>query len=132
MRPIKTWFPCAYTPLGLTQAMHHKSLDHSSIGTVSRALRASHKSQKFVKFIKSFYTLRTFNFMDFMNCVQRTPHFLVGKWFQVLFQRPHRPAFHLSLTVLVHYRSSKVFSLTRQYSQIHSRYSGLELLKKRN
>ena len=30
---------------------------------------------------------------------------LVGMWFQVLFHSPHRGAFHLSLTVLVHYRS---------------------------
>ena len=29
---------------------------------------------------------------------------LVGMWFQVLFHSPHRGAFHLSLTVLVHYR----------------------------
>jgi hypothetical protein len=31
--------------------------------------------------------------------------------FQVLFHSPHRGAFHLSLTVLVHYRSLDVFSL---------------------
>ena len=30
---------------------------------------------------------------------------LVGVWFQVLFHSPNRGAFHLSLTVLVHYRS---------------------------
>src|SRR5215210_2219490 len=30
---------------------------------------------------------------------------LVGMWFQVLFHSPPRGAFHLSLTVLVHYRS---------------------------
>ena len=30
---------------------------------------------------------------------------LVGTWFQVLFHSPHRGSFHLSLTVLVHYRS---------------------------
>ena len=30
---------------------------------------------------------------------------LVGIRFQVLFHSPHRGAFHLSLTVLVHYRS---------------------------
>ena len=30
---------------------------------------------------------------------------LVGAWFQVLFHSPHRGSFHLSLTVLVHYRS---------------------------
>ena len=36
---------------------------------------------------------------------------LVGTRFQVLFHSPHRGAFHLSLTVLVHYRSPRVFSL---------------------
>jgi hypothetical protein len=30
---------------------------------------------------------------------------LVSIWFQVLFHSPHRSPFHLSLTVLVHYRS---------------------------
>ena len=29
---------------------------------------------------------------------------LVGMWFQALFHSPHRGAFHLSLTVLDHYR----------------------------
>ena len=38
---------------------------------------------------------------------------LVSVWFQVLFHRPHRAAFHLSLTVLVHYRCFEVFSLGR-------------------
>ncbi len=37
---------------------------------------------------------------------------LVGTRFQVLFHSPCRGAFHLSLTVLVHYRSPHVFSLT--------------------
>ena len=32
---------------------------------------------------------------------------LVGVRFQVLFHSPHRGSFHLSLTVLVHYRSSR-------------------------
>ena len=36
---------------------------------------------------------------------------LVGIRFQVLFHSPSRGAFHLSLAVLVHYRSPKVFSL---------------------
>ena len=36
---------------------------------------------------------------------------LVGIRFQVLFHSPGRGAFHLSLAVLVHYRSPKVFSL---------------------
>ncbi|CAN0047594.1 unnamed protein product [Phaeothamnion confervicola] len=37
--------------------------------------------------------------------VSRTLPLLVGIRFQVLFHSPHRGAFHLSLTVLVHYRS---------------------------
>ena len=32
---------------------------------------------------------------------------LVGAWFQVLFHSPHRGSFHLSLTVLVRYRSHR-------------------------
>jgi len=36
---------------------------------------------------------------------------LLARWFQVLFHRDHLPAFHLSLTVLVHYRWDWVFSL---------------------
>ena len=36
---------------------------------------------------------------------------LVSLRFQVLFHSPHRGTFHLSLTVLVHYRSPSVFSL---------------------
>ena len=36
---------------------------------------------------------------------------LVSIWFQVLFHSPRRGSFHLSLTVLVHYRSGRVFSL---------------------
>jgi len=38
---------------------------------------------------------------------------LVGIRFQVLFHSPNRGSFHLSLTVLVHYRSPRVFSLGR-------------------
>ena len=36
---------------------------------------------------------------------------LVGIRFQVLFHSPNRGTFHLSLAVLVHYRSPRVFSL---------------------
>ena len=38
---------------------------------------------------------------------------LVGARFQVLFHSPHWGTFHLSLTVLVPYRSPRVFSLGR-------------------
>ena len=43
---------------------------------------------------------------------------LVSLRFQVLFHSPHRGAFHLSLTVLVHYRSQSVFSLGEWSPQI--------------
>ena len=36
---------------------------------------------------------------------------IVSTWFQVLFHGAFRPSFHLSLAVLVHYRSCLVFSL---------------------
>ena len=49
-----------------------------------------------------------------------------------LFQRPYRATFHLSLTVLVHYRSSKVFSLTGQFRQIPPSHSCLEVLKNKS
>ncbi len=43
---------------------------------------------------------------------------LVSVRFQVLFHSPSRGTFHLSLTVLVHYRSSNVFSLGEWTPQI--------------
>ena len=49
-----------------------------------------------------------------------------------LFHCPYRATFHLSLTVLVHYRSSNVFSLTGQFRQIPPSYSCLEVLKNGN
>src|SRR5687767_11060651 len=43
---------------------------------------------------------------------------LVSRRFQVLFHSPNRGTFHLSLTVLVHYRSPNVFSLGEWTPQI--------------
>ena len=43
------------------------------------------------------------------TCIVLRP--LVSVWFQVLFHSPRRGSFHLSLTVLVRYRSSRMFSL---------------------
>ena len=43
---------------------------------------------------------------------------LVSLWFQVLFHSPNRGTFHLSLAVLVHYRSLSVFSLGEWTPQI--------------
>ncbi len=45
---------------------------------------------------------------------------LVGARFQVLFHSPARGASHLSLAVLVHYRSSAVFSLAGWSPQIRT------------
>src|SRR5579883_2234102 len=46
---------------------------------------------------------------------------LVRTRFQGLFHPPRRGAFHLSLTVLVHYRSLKVFSLGEWSPQLPTR-----------
>ncbi len=47
---------------------------------------------------------------------------LVGAWFQGLFHSSIRSAFHLSFTVLVHYRSLGVFSLTGWSRLVHARF----------
>jgi hypothetical protein len=45
---------------------------------------------------------------------------LVSAWFQVLFHPLIQGTFHLSLTVLVHFRSLNVFSLTGWYRWIQT------------
>ena len=49
---------------------------------------------------------------------------LVGLRFQDLFHSPHRGTFHLSFTVLVHYRSQNVFSLGEWSPQLPTRLHG--------
>ena len=85
-RPIKTWFPCAFVV--------QDDLSKRYIRTRWTVLQKVRRHQTQSKL-----------------CVQL--RLLVGIAFQVLFHRPHRAAFHLSLTVLVHYRSEDVFSLGR-------------------
>ncbi len=46
----------------------------------------------------------------------------VRRQFQVLFHWASRPSFHLSLTVLVHYRSLPIFSLGGWFPQIPTEY----------
>jgi len=53
------------------------------------------------------------------------PH-LVGLRFQVLFHSPSGVLFHLSLTVLVRYRSSSVFSLTEWSPQVPTQFHVLD------
>ena len=82
-RPIQTRFRFGFGCDSLNLATQSNSPDHSPKGTPS-GLRS-----------KLRIALRLF----------------VSIRFQVLFHSPNRGAFHLSLTVLVHYRSLRVFSL---------------------
>lgn len=52
---------------------------------------------------------------------------VVSKWFQVLFHGAFRPSFHLSLMVLVHYRSCLIFSLGVWSPQIQKRVCRLSI-----
>ncbi len=45
---------------------------------------------------------------------------VVSTRFQILFHSPRRGSFHLSLTVLLHYRSPSVFRLGRWTAQFHT------------
>jgi len=86
-----------------------------SKGKIQKAKMKFKSFRTFILFTFTFYFLVlnfdfSFEHLGFVRCALGR-QFLVDKWFQILFQRPHRPAFHLSLTVLVHYRSRKVFSL---------------------
>ena len=45
------------------------------------------------------------------DTISRVPRPVVSTQFQILFHSPRRGSFHLSLTVLLRYRSSRVFSL---------------------
>jgi hypothetical protein len=83
-RPIQTRFRCGSGCHSLNLATEINSPTHSPKGTPSH--------------------------IPFMGIVLRL---VVSIRFQVLFHSPHRGSFHLSLTVLVHYRSSEVFSLGR-------------------
>ena len=74
-RPIQTRFRCGSGPEALSLAVQSKSPAHYAKGTRSHRLQAT-----------------------------MVLPLLVSRRFQVLFHSPHRGTFHLSLTVLVHYR----------------------------
>jgi hypothetical protein len=90
-RPIQTRFRYGYGCYFLSLATEINSQAHSPKGTPSGIAPRTPLSREH----STLLALRP----------------LVGQWFQVLFHSPHRGAFHLSLTVLVHYRSQSVFSL---------------------
>ncbi len=96
-------------------AIHVNSLAHSSIGTRSLRYRSVTPKNLRTQKPKNKFVLWFFRFLVFQwsEATAKLP-LLVGIWFQILFHRPHRAAFHLSLTVLVHYRSQRVFSLSAQ------------------
>ena len=54
---------------------------------------------------------------------------VVSTQFQILFHSPRRGSFHLSLTVLVRYRSSRVFSLGGWTPQFHTMLASIVLLR---
>ena len=86
--PFKTRFRFGSGCLSLNLAADINSLAHSPKGTPSGLARSQRDPT---------IALRPF----------------VSTRFQVLFHSPYRGSFHLSLTVLVRYRSSNVFSLGR-------------------
>jgi hypothetical protein len=91
IRPIKTRFRYGFGCYSLNLATEINSQAHSPRGTLSGIARNVPISRG----------------LNLLLALQ----LLVSLWFQVLFHSPNRGTFHLSLTVLVHYRSSSVFSL---------------------
>ena len=89
-RPIQTRFRFGFGCDSLNLATQSNSPDHSPKGTPSGIL------SKLSIALRLFVSIR----------------------FQVLFHSPNRGSFHLSLTVLVHYRSPRVFSLGKWASQL--------------
>ena len=91
IRPIQTRFRYGFGCHSLNLATEINSQAHSPRGTLSGIARNISISRA----LNSLLALQLF----------------VGFRFQVLFHSPNRGTFHLSLTVLVHYRSPSVFSL---------------------
>src|SRR5205807_7688921 len=89
-RPIQTRFRFGSSRQALTSPHTANSPDHSSIGTPSRYRRQGRQHAS--------------------TACRRTV--------SVSISLPSRGAFHLSLTVLVHYRSREVFSLGQWSAQI--------------
>ena len=91
-RPLQTRFRSGSGCLSLNLATEINSLAHSPKGTPSHLSR-----RRYLRNVPALIVLRPF----------------VSTRFQVLFHSLYQGPFHLSLTVLVRYRSSNVFSLGR-------------------
>ncbi len=98
IRPIQTRFRYGSGCRSLNLAAEINSQAHSPRGTPSGLAGNTHISME----LNLLLALRL----------------LVSLRFQVLFHSPHRGTFHLSLTVLVHYRSPGVFSLGKWTSPL--------------
>ena len=98
VRPVQTRFRYGFGCHSLNLATEINSQAHSPRGTLSGIARNVHISMG----------------LDLLLALQ----LLVSLWFQVLFHSPNRGTFHLSLTVLVHYRSPSVFSFGEWTPQI--------------
>ena len=98
IRPIKTRFRYGFGCHSLNLATELNSQAHSPRGTLSGIAGNISISRA----LNPLLALQLF----------------VGFRFQVLFHSPNRGTFHLSLTVLVHYRSPNVFSLGEWTPQI--------------
>ena len=98
IRPIQTRFRYGFGCYSLNLATEINSQAHSPRGTLSGIAG-------------NFSISRALNLLLALQL-------FVGFRFQVLFHSPNRGTFHLSLTVLVHYRSPNVFSLGEWTPQI--------------
>ena len=98
IRPIQTRFRYGFGCHSLNLATEINSQAHSPRGTPSGIAPRT-------RFLYSTDTLLALRL-------------IVSLRFQVLFHSPNRGTFHLSLTVLVHYRSPNVFSLGEWTPQI--------------
>ena len=98
IRPIQTRFRYGFGCYFLNLATEINSQAHSPRGTLSGIVR----------------NVCISTVLNLLLALQ----LFVGFRFQVLFHSPNRGTFHLSLTVLVHYRSPNVFSLGEWTPQI--------------
>ena len=95
---IQTRFRCA-SAYRLKLARYFKSLTHNTKGTPSGAHQIAARFLGTFSFEKGLQ-IRNSDLKDGLRL-------FVGIRFQELFHSPRRGAFHLSLTVLVHYRSPR-------------------------
>jgi uncharacterized membrane protein YecN with MAPEG domain len=108
-RPIKTTrFRSGSGCNSLNLATEINSQAHSPKGTPSDIMAATDSHQRL-----SIIVLRQ----------------IICSRFQVLFHSPYRGTFHLSLTVLLRYRSSSVFSLGKWSSRIPTKLACLAVLR---